>query len=132
MGLLLHGVREANLELVNTLEVHTNNVPEKDKFPLSLPIRHTVESFHSKFKPTLRCAPEQPKFFLFSTSWRTLPKAGRAAVIVPEGVLFRGGPTRRFASVYWKSSICTLSSRCQQGAFLPYTGVKANVLVLQP
>jgi type I restriction enzyme M protein len=57
-----------------------------------------------------------------------LAKGGRAAVIVPEGVLFRGGPDaqvrKRLLEEFNLHTILSLPAGC----FLPYTGVKANVL----
>src|SRR5262249_45235004 len=36
MNMILHGIEDARLELVNTLEVHTQNVAEKDKYKVIL------------------------------------------------------------------------------------------------
>src|SRR5262249_44768106 len=57
-----------------------------------------------------------------------LKKGGRAGVIVPEGVLFRGGPDakvrERLLSEFDVHTVLSLPAGC----FLPYTGVKTNVL----
>jgi len=57
-----------------------------------------------------------------------LAKGGRAAVIVPEGVLFRGGPDQKVRKALLEGfrvhSILLLPAGC----FLPYTGVKTNVI----
>ena len=58
----------------------------------------------------------------------TLAAGGRAAVIIPEGVLFRGGPDakvrQRLLQEFDVHTILSLPAGC----FLPYTGVKTNVL----
>ena len=58
----------------------------------------------------------------------TLAAGGRAAVIIPEGVLFRGGPDakvrQRLLQDFDVHTILSLPAGC----FLPYTGVKTNVL----
>ena len=57
-----------------------------------------------------------------------LAVGGRAAVIIPEGVLFRGGPDakvrERLLQDFDVHTILSLPAGC----FLPYTGVKTNVL----
>jgi type I restriction enzyme M protein len=57
-----------------------------------------------------------------------LKKGGRAGVIVPEGVLFRGGPDakvrERLLNEFDVHTVLSLPANC----FLPYTGVKTNVL----
>jgi type I restriction enzyme M protein len=57
-----------------------------------------------------------------------LAKGGRAGVIIPEGVLFRGGPDQKVRKELLEQfdvhSILSLPAGC----FLPYTGVKTNVL----
>jgi type I restriction enzyme M protein len=57
-----------------------------------------------------------------------LASGGRAAVIVPEGVLFRGGPDakvrKRLVEEFNVHTILSLPAGC----FLPYTGVKTNII----
>lgn len=57
-----------------------------------------------------------------------LAKGGRAGVIVPEGVLFRGGADQkvreRLLSEFDVHTVLSLPA----GVFLPYTGVKTNVI----
>ncbi len=57
-----------------------------------------------------------------------LAKGGRAGVIVPEGVLFRPGPDakvrKRLVEEFDVHTVLSLPAGC----FLPYTGVKTNVI----
>jgi type I restriction enzyme M protein len=57
-----------------------------------------------------------------------LAKGGRAAVIVPEGVLFRGGPDAQVRKKLLEEFNVHTVLSLPAGCFLPYTGVKANVL----
>ena len=61
---------------------------------------------------------------------KTLAKGGRAAVVVPEGVLFRHGPDakvrRRLVEEFRLHTVLSLPA----GLFLPYTGVKTNILLI--
>ena len=59
---------------------------------------------------------------------RNLAKGGRAAVIIPEGVLFRGGSDQKVRQELLENfNVHTILS-LPAGCFLPYTGVKTNVL----
>ena len=59
---------------------------------------------------------------------RNLAKGGRAAVIVPEGVSVSGGPDQKVRKELLEHfNVHTILS-LPAGCFLPYTGVKTNVL----
>jgi hypothetical protein len=59
---------------------------------------------------------------------RNLAKGGRAGVVIPEGVLFRGGPDQKVRKELLEHfNVHTILS-LPAGCFLPYTGVKTNVL----
>jgi type I restriction enzyme M protein len=128
MGLLLHDVRQANLELVNTLEVHSNNVAEKDKFSLILANPPYGGKLPQQVQTNFTVRSGATEILFVQHIMANLAKGGRAAVIVPEGVLFRGGPDvqvrRRLLQEFNLHTILSLPAGC----FLPYTGVKANVL----
>ena len=56
-----------------------------------------------------------------------LAKGGRAGVVIPEGVLFRGGPDQKVRKELLEQfNVHTILS-LPAGCFLPYTGVKTNV-----
>jgi type I restriction enzyme M protein len=57
-----------------------------------------------------------------------LAVGGRAGVIVPEGVLFRGGPDARVRARLLKEFNVHTVLSLPAGCFLPYAGVKTNVL----
>ena len=60
-------------------------------------------------------------------------KGGRAAaVIIPEGVLFRGGPDVRVRERLLREFDVHTILSLPAGCFLPYTGVKTNVLSVHP
>ena len=57
-----------------------------------------------------------------------LATGGRAAVIIPEGVLFRGGPDAKVRERLLKEFDLHTVLSLPAGCFRPYTGVKTNVL----
>lgn len=128
MGLLLHDVREAHLELVNTLEVHSNSVPQRDKYTVILANPPYGGKLPQQVQTNFTVRSAATEILFLQHIMANLAKGGRAAVVVPEGVLFRGGPDaqvrKRLLEEFNLHTVLSLPA----GAFLPYTGVKANVL----
>lgn len=128
MNMLLHRVEGANLELGNTLERHSQNVPEKDRYTviLSNPPYGGKLAREAQTNFTIRSGSTEVLFLQHIMA--NLAKGGRAAVIIPEGVLFRSGPDarvrKRLIEEFRVHTILSLPAGC----FLPYTGVKTNVL----
>jgi type I restriction enzyme M protein len=128
MGLLLHDVHEPNLELANTLEVHTTNVAEKDKYTIILANPPYGGKLAQQVQTNFTVRSSSTEILFLQHIMANLAKRGRAAVIVPEGVLFRGGPDatvrEKLLNTFNVHTVLSLPAGC----FLPYTGVKANVL----
>lgn len=128
MGLLLHDVHEPNLELANTLEVHATNVPEKDKYSVILANPPYGGKLAQQVQTNFTVRSASTEILFLQHIMANLAKGGRAAIIVPEGVLFRAGPDatvrQKLLDGFNVHTILSLPAGC----FLPYTGVKANVL----
>lgn len=128
MTMLLHGVEGAALELANTLEIHQSNVSEKNKYQviLSNPPYGGKMSKDSQDNFTVRSGATEILFVQHMLA--NLAKGGRAGVIVPEGVLFRGGPDAKIREKLLTEFRLHTVLSLPAGCFLPYTGVKTNVL----
>jgi type I restriction enzyme M protein len=59
---------------------------------------------------------------------KNLARGGRAGVIVPGGVLFRGGPDQKVRERLLREFNVHTVLSLPAGCFLPYTGVKTNIL----
>jgi type I restriction enzyme M protein len=128
MNLLLHGIEGAGLELANTLELHQSNVPERNKYRviLSNPPYGGKMSRDNQGNFTIPSGSTEVLFLQHIMA--SLAKGGRAAVIVPEGVLFRGGADAKVREKLIKDFDMHTVLSLPAGCFLPYTGVKTNVL----
>ncbi|MBX3077083.1 SAM-dependent DNA methyltransferase [Candidatus Obscuribacterales bacterium] len=128
MGLLLHGINDPVLELANTLEVHSQNVSEKDKYSVILANPPYGGKMAQQLQTNFTVRSGSTEILFLQHIMANLAKGGRAAVVVPEGVLFRGGPDakvrERLLREFNVHTVLSLSAGC----FLPYTGVKANVI----
>jgi type I restriction enzyme M protein len=128
MNMILHGIESANLELGNTLEVHGDNVSEKDKYTVILSNPPYGGKMASELQTNFRVRSSATECLFLQHIMRNLAKGGRAAVIIPEGVLFRGGPDQKVRQELLEQfNVHTILS-LPAGCFLPYTGVKTNVL----
>lgn len=127
MNLILHGVQGARLELANTLEVHQDNVPEAGRYDVVL----ANPPYGGKMATTLTnfTFPSKSTEVLFMQHIaEQLGRGGRAAVVVPEGFLFRGGPDQRVRRHLLEHFDVRAVLSLPAGAFLPYTSVKTNVV----
>ena len=130
MNMLLHQIEGANLELGNTLELHSTNLPERDKYDVILANPPYGGKMARELQTNFVTRSGFTEILFLQHIMANLASGGRAAVIVPEGVLFRGGPDakvrERLLSEFEVHTILSLPAGC----FLPYTGVKTNVLFI--
>ena len=128
MNMILHGIEGANLELTNTLEVHSQNVGEKDKRQVILANPPYGGKMAQELQTNFRVKSGATECLFLQHIMANLAKSGRAGVVVPEGVLFRGGPDQKVRKELLEQfNVHTILS-LPAGCFLPYTGVKTNVI----
>lgn len=128
MNMILHGIEGANLELADTLELHSPNVPEKQKFDVILANPPYGGKMAQNLQNNFRVKSAATECLFVQHIMASLAKGGRAAVVVPEGVLFRGGPDRKVREELLRRFNLHTVLSLPAGCFLPYTGVKTNVL----
>jgi type I restriction enzyme M protein len=128
MNMILHGIESANLELGNTLEVHSQNVGENGKYQVILSNPPYGGKMAQQLQTNFRVRSGATECLFVQHIMANLAQGGRAGVIVPEGVLFRGGPDQKVRrELLEQFNVHTILS-LPAGCFLPYTGVKANLL----
>ncbi|TWT80646.1 putative type I restriction enzymeP M protein [Planctomycetes bacterium CA13] len=128
MNMILHGIESANLELGNTLELHNQNVSEKDRYDVILSNPPYGGKMASELQTNFRVRSAATECLFLQHIMRNLGKGGRAAVILPEGVSFRGGPDQKVRQELLEQFNLHTILSLPAGCFLPYTGVKTNVL----
>lgn len=128
MNMILHGIEGANLELTNTLEIHSQNVGEKAKYDVILSNPPYGGKMAQGMQTNFRVHSSATECLFVQHIMANLAKGGRAGVVVPEGVLFRGGPDQKVRKELLEQfNVHTILS-LPAGCFLPYTGVKTNVI----
>ena len=128
MNLILHDISEPSLELVNTLEVHSNAVPESAKYSVILANPPYGGKMTKQLQTNFTVRSGSTEVLFLQHIMKSLARGGRAGVIVPEGVLFRGGPDQRVRERLLKEFNLHTVLSLPAGCFLPYTGVKTNIL----
>lgn len=128
MNLLLHGIEGAGLELASTLELHQSNVPERNKYKVVLANPPYGGKMDRNSQDNFTIPSGATEILFVQHIMASLAKGGRAAVIVPEGVLFRGGPDARVREKLLRGFDLHTVLSLPAGCFLPYTGVKTNVI----
>ena len=129
--LTLAGVDDPQIELGNSLERMPTDTPQRDGFDVVL----------ANPPWGMRADPVGIDHFPLRTSDATglfiqhalgqLRANGRAVIVVPQGVLFRGGPEQRLRRMLLEQHTVEAVISLPQGVFLPYTGIQASVLVLR-
>lgn len=128
MNMILHGIEGANLELTNTLEVHNQNVGEQVKYDVILSNPPYGGKMAQAMQTNFRVHSGATECLFVQHIMANLAKGGRAGVVIPEGVLFRGGPDQKVRKELLEQfNVHTILS-LPAGCFLPYTGVKTNVI----
>ena len=129
--LTLAGVDDPQIELGNSLERMPSNTPQRDGFDVVLanpPWGVRVDHAGMDHFP-VRTSDATGLFIQHALA--QLRTNGRAVIVVPQGVLFRGGPEQRLRRMLLEQHTVEAVISLPQGVFLPYTGIQASVLVLR-
>lgn len=139
MNMILHGLENPNIEYANTLGKRWNhNVAEGGKWQGAFDVVLANPPFAAKLDKkdigaTLEEAGTNKSELLFlELTLQLLSPTGRAAIIVPEGVLF--GSTKAHRNLREKlvneNNLKAIIS-LPQGVFNPYAGVKTSIVVFE-
>ena len=132
MNMILHGIESPNIYKQNTLTVDIRQIQEKDRYNVILANPPFGGKEKSQIQQNFPVQSNATELLFLQHFMKSLKKGGRAAIIVPEGVLFQAN--NAFAQVkkellenFNLHTIVSLPS----GVFLPYSGVKTNVIFFE-
>ncbi|MFO0572396.1 MAG: class I SAM-dependent DNA methyltransferase [Polyangia bacterium] len=133
MNLLLHGLETPRIEPGNSLAVPLREIGDKERVDVILtnpPFGGEEErGILSNFPDDKQTAETALLFLqLIMRKLRRSPKPGRAAVVVPNGVLFGDGIAARIKEELLREFNLHTIVRLPNGVFAPYTNIPTNIL----
>lgn len=129
MNMILHGIDSPNIYKLNTLTQNIRDIQEKDRYSVIL----ANPPFGGKEKEqVLQNFPIQStatELLFLQCFMKSLKLGGKAAIIFPEGILFQTGSAFKQVKqeLLDNFNVHTIMS-LPAGIFLPYSGVKTNVV----
>ena len=133
MNLLLHGMEYPEIDPGNALRFPLREIGDRDRVDVIMtnpPFGGEEErGILSNFPDDKQTAETALLFLqLIMRKLRRQPKAGRAAVIVPNGTLFGDGVCARIKEELLKEFNLNTIVRLPNGVFAPYTSIPTNIL----
>jgi type I restriction enzyme M protein len=136
MNLLLHGLESPQISPANSLAVKVTEIGDKDRVDVILtnpPFGGEEERGILSNFPEDKQTAETAQLFLqlIMRKLRRVPKPGRAAVVVPNGMLFGDGVCARIKEELLKDFNLHTIVRLPNGVFAPYTSIPTNILFFE-
>jgi type I restriction enzyme M protein len=133
MNLLLHGMEYPEIDPGNALRFPLREIGDRDRVDVIMtnpPFGGEEErGILSNFPEDKQTAETALLFLqLIMRKLRRQPKAGRAAVVVPNGTLFGDGVCARIKEDLLKEFNLHTVVRLPNGVFAPYTSIQTNIL----
>jgi len=129
MNLILHGIESPNVYKGNTLTQNIRDIQEADRHDIILANPPFGGKEKSQIQQNFPIQANATELLFLQHFMKMLKLNGKASIIVPEGVLFQ--TNNAFSKVKQELlenfNVHTIVS-LPAGVFLPYSGVKTNVL----
>jgi len=133
MNLVLHGLESPKIDPLNSLRFPLREIGDKDRVDIIMtnpPFGGEEERGILGNFPEDKQASETALLFLqlIMRKLKRPPKPGRAAVVVPNGILFGDGVCARIKEELLKGFNLHTIVRLPNGVFAPYTSIPTNLL----
>lgn len=133
MNLLLHGLEAPQIDPENSLRFPLNEIGDRDRVDVILtnpPFGGEEERGILSNFPEDKQTTETALLFLqlIMRKLKRIPKPGRVAVVVPNGILFGDGACARIKEELLTNFNLHTILRMPEGVFEPYTPIPTNIL----
>jgi len=129
MNMILHGIESPNIAKTNTLTKEIRGMEEKDRYDIILANPPFGGKEKDQIQQNFPIKSNATELLFLQHMMSSLKLNGRCGVVIPEGVLFQ--TNKAFQAVkkdlLERFNVHTILS-LPSGVFLPYSGVKTNVL----
>ncbi len=128
MNLMMHGIDNPKIDFKDTLSKSYNEEALYDIVLANPPFTGKVDK--GDINTSLRIGSTSTELLFLDRISTMLRVGGKAAVIIPEGVLFGGSNAQKLTKeILLKDNQLEAVISLPSGAFKPYTGVKTAILV---
>ena len=132
MNMILHGIESPNLFRGNTLTQNIRDIQEKDRYDIILANPPFGGKEKSQIQQNFPIQSNATELLFLQHFMKTLKSGGKAAIVVPEGILFQTNSAfkqvkQELLDNFNLHTILSLPA----GVFLPYSAVKTNVLFFE-
>ncbi|RXG21114.1 class I SAM-dependent DNA methyltransferase [Leeuwenhoekiella aequorea] len=129
MNMILHGIESPNVFRGNTLTQNIRDIQEKDRHNVILANPPFGGKEKKQIQQNFPVESNATEILFMQHFIKMLKLKGRAAIVVPEGVLFQTNNafTKVKQNLLENFNVHTIVS-LPSGVFLPYSGVKTNIL----
>lgn len=132
MNMILHGMESPNITKTNTLTTNIRDIQEKERHNIILANPPFGGKEKSQIQQNFPIKSNATELLFLQHFMKMLKTGGKAAIVIPEGVLFQ--TNNAFQAVkktlledFKLHTILSLPA----GVFLPYSGVKTNVIFFE-
>lgn len=128
MNLMMHGIKDPQIEQINTLSTRFNESRSYDVVLANPPFKGSIDK--SEINENFTITTVKTEILFLELMYNMLLNGGRCAVIVPQGVLFNNsrahkGIRKKLLENCRMDAIVSMPS----GVFKPYAGVATAVLI---
>tara|TARA_B110000003_G_scaffold276345_1_gene322349 strand:+ start:1577 stop:3034 length:1458 start_codon:yes stop_codon:yes gene_type:complete len=132
MNMILHGIDSPNVFKQNTLTSNIRDIQEKDRHDIILANPPFGGKEKSQVQQNFPVQSGATEILFIQHFMKMLKLDGKASIVVPEGVLFQGNNAfkqvkKELIDNFNVHTILSLPA----GVFLPYSGVKTNVIYFE-
>lgn len=132
MNMILHGIESPNLFKINTLTQNIRDIQESERYDLIAANPPFGGKEKEQIQQNFPIQSNATELLFLQHFMKNLKVGGKAAIIVPEGVLFQ--TNNAFAAVKKELlenfNLHTIVS-LPAGVFLPYSGVKTDIIFFE-
>lgn len=128
MNMMMHGVDNPNIERLDTLSSRYEQQNYFDVILANPPFKGSIDQ--SEISDNFRISSKKTELLFMELIFNVLNNAGKAGVVVPEGVLFGNSKAHKEVRELLLEK-CRLDAviKMPSGVFKPYAGVSTGVLI---
>ncbi len=129
MNMILHGIEAPNIYKQNTLSHNIRDIQEKDRYDIILANPPFGGKEKGQIQQNYPIKSNATELLFLQHFMKSLKLGGKAAIVVPEGILFQtGNAFKRVKEELLENFNLHTVLSLPAGVFLPYSGVKTNLI----